>query len=303
MLRRTLVVLALFAGTTQLSAHTLASALMVPAAAHTGGSYGTFWRTDVSIHNPHAYDLPVVVQILESHHANWSVPTLDLVLYPWETYNLWDALGPDLFDLSGTGAILVYVEPSFYDQMDADGGGHFLVTSRTYTPDPLSEGEFGQTVPGRRIDDGMDWWTFGYAAGILNDGAAFRCNIGVASWTAAETVVQVDVQDAAGEILATEILTLPAFSHVQRRLSTPVSGGSLVFYLVDGPEDALVFPYGSIADRSTSDPSFQPATPSAVGVDWQRKARPEAAPPARREPPRPARDGRDLESPPRRPRS
>ena len=34
---------------------------MVAATANTAGSGGTYWRTDLSLHNPHGYDLPVVV--------------------------------------------------------------------------------------------------------------------------------------------------------------------------------------------------------------------------------------------------
>ena len=34
----------------------LAADWMIPAAAHNAGSRNTFWRTDVSLHNPHAFD-------------------------------------------------------------------------------------------------------------------------------------------------------------------------------------------------------------------------------------------------------
>lgn len=243
----------------------LAADWMVAAAAHTGGVGGTFWRTDLSLHNPQEYELPVVVQMLPSDTANWQAAALHVTLSSWETVNLWDVLGPDLFDHHGTAALMVYAET--WLDCDPIERCHFLVTSRTYTLDPQDhEGEFGQTLPGIDYWRAVDWTRYGYAAGILNDGEFFRCNIGVASWSPDWTVVAVDVQDSAGNILATRELELPPFGHVQQRLPTAVEGGSLVFYLVDGPDDAQVFPYASVVDQTTGDPSYQGAVASTVGV-------------------------------------
>jgi hypothetical protein len=252
----------------------LAADWMIPAAAHTAGEGGTFWRTDLSLHNPHAYQLPVHVQALESDRVNTtSVPTLSVTLEPYETLNLWDALGPDLFDLGGTAALLVYADRQLAcDPLEACD---LLVTSRTYTlAGGSGPGEYGQGIPGRAVTSGVDWWTYGYGAGVLNDGLDFRCNVGVASWTAEWTTVQVDIQDAAGIILATESLEVPPFGHVQRRLQTAVGGASLVFYLVEGPDDALVYPYASVVNQATGDPTFVTVEPSVVGVSVDKRNRP-----------------------------
>jgi hypothetical protein len=284
-----MLTLALAAAPAVASGGQLAEAWMVPAVAHTSGHNGTFWRTDVSLHNPHVYDLPVVVQFLPSDTVNYHVLTLDITLYPWETYNLWDVLGEDVFDTSGTGALLAYVDPDSFDCGSA-GACDFLVTSRTYTLDPyFHDGEFGQGIPGHTLAEGTDWWTFGYAAGVLNDGDAFRCNFGVASWTGSWVTVRADVQDASGDILATEELRVPPYGHVQRRLGTAMSGGSLVFYLVDGPDDTVIFPYASVVDETTGDPSFYAASPSEVGVSID-KVRPQGE----REPSYPAAAGEVL---------
>jgi len=243
----------------------LSGGWVIPAVAHTDGVAGTFWRSDVSLHNPHEYELDVVVQALESGQENWTVPTMELTLAPFETVNLWDALAPDLFDVHGTAAMLAYVDPD--QSCDPIEVCDFLATSRTYTVDPQgSDGELGQGVGGCQVEAGLDWSTFGYVAGILNDGVDFRCNVGVASWTASWTTVRVDVQDSLGSILATEELEIPPFGHAQSRLQTAVGGGSLVFYVVDGPDSALVFPYASVVDQRTGDPSFFAAVPSVVGV-------------------------------------
>ena len=143
----------------------------------------------------------------------------------------------------------------------------FGVFSRTYTPDPLTSwGEFGQGIPGFAPAEGTDWDTFGYIGGILNDGTHFRCNAGVASWTSEWVRVHVDVQSANGTILATKVFDVPPYGHVQHRISTQVTGGALVAYLVDGPADALVFPYASVVNQATGDPTFFGAEPSTVGV-------------------------------------
>lgn len=243
---------------------------MIPAAAHNAGARGTFWMTDLSIHNPHEYELPVVVQALPSDTTNDEVPTLTFNLYPWETINLWDVLGPEIFDIGGTAAMLVYADTSL--ACDPIEDCHLLVTSRTFTPERDGAGEFGLTVPGAGVGRGLDWSTLGYAAGILNDGEFFRCNAGVASWTPDWTTVQLDVQSADGDIEYSETFEIPPFGHVQRRLPKSATGGSLVFYIIEGPDDSLVFPYATVINQQTGDGSYVFAEASAVGVSVAKRA-------------------------------
>lgn len=238
---------------------------MVAAAANTPGVGATYWRSDLSLHNPHQFNLPVVVQLLPSETENWEAEWQWIELYPWETVNLWDVLGPDWFDHRGTGAMLVYADTAL--ACDPIEDCQFLVTSRTYTATPQGPyGEYGQTIPGADVWRAVDWATLGYAAGVLNDGINFRSNVGVASWSAGWTVVRVDVQNNVGDILASHDIAVPPFGHVQQRLSTEVVGGSLVFYLVDGPDDARIFGYASVVDQTTGDPSYQTAVASVIGV-------------------------------------
>ncbi|MDH3813824.1 MAG: hypothetical protein OEV48_05025 [Acidobacteriota bacterium] len=242
----------------------LAADWMVPAAAHNRGSQDTFWKTDLSLHNPHEFDLPVVIQALPSDTVNLEVPTLTFTIYPWETINLWDVLGPDVFDVDGTAAIIAYADPAL--RCDPIEDCHFLVTSRTYTPEKGGDGEYGLTVPGAAISRATDWSTFGYAAGVLNDGDFFRCNAGVASWTPDWTRVRLDIQDSDGQIVSSEVFDLPPYGHVQRRLATSGYGSSLVFYLESGPDDASVFPYATVINQQTGDSSYLFASSSTVGV-------------------------------------
>ncbi len=251
----------------------LAADWMIPAAAHDAGLRQSFWMTDLSLHNPHEFELPVVVQALPSDTVNYEVPTLTFTLLPWETLNLWDVLGPGGFDLDGTAALLAYADSGL--SCDPIEDCHFLVTSRTYTPAKArGVGEFGLTVAGAGVGKATDWWTFGYAAGILNDGEFFRCNAGVASWTPEWTTVRLDIQDAAGTIVAAELFVVPPFGHIQRRLPETSDGSSLVFYLDDGPADALVFPYATVINQETGDASYFFAEASTVGVSVAKRSRP-----------------------------
>ena len=45
-----------------------------------------------------------------------------------------------------------------------------------------------------------------------------------------------------------------------------MTGGTVVFYLVEGPDDALVFPYATVVNNTTGDPAYVPALASSVGV-------------------------------------
>lgn len=242
---------------------------MIPAAAHNPGSRGTFWRTDLSLHNPHEYELPVVIQALESDIENFDVPTISLTLAPWETLNLWDVLGPEVFVIEGTAALLVYADP----ELDCDPieACHLLVSSRTYTPDESqSEGEFGLTVSGAQIERATDWDSLAYATGVLNDGQFFRCNAGIASWSAEWVSVRVDLQNEEGSIVNSEVVDVPPFGHTQWRLPATGFGGTVVFYLESGPADSLIFAYATPINQDTGDPSYQFAEPSVVGVSVEK---------------------------------
>ena len=156
--------------------------------------------------------------------------------------------------MDGTGALLVFADWDL--SCDPIEDCDFLVTSRTYTVDPVAGiGEFGQTIPGSSTWQGIDWDTLGYAAGILNDGVSFRANLGITSWSGDWTTVMVDVQDSDGVIVESLSYEVPPFGHVQERLAAQIEGGSVVIWLEDGPADALVFGYVSVVDESTGDPA------------------------------------------------
>jgi len=231
----------------------LTSAYVVTAAANKIGVGGTDWHTDLTLYNPQSESLPVVLQFLPSGRSNaGSVPTVELDLGAWETLNLWDVLGPNGFAARGsTGALLVYAD----DQRTTCSGTScdFVVFARTYTLDPDGDaGEFGQAVPGFPADLGLDRSVIAYLPQLLDDDD-FRTNLGVASWTGAMVRVRVDLQDEAGAIIDTRDHWVPPFGHIQWRLERGVSGGTAAVYIMDGPSDAVVYPYASVVNWETGD--------------------------------------------------
>jgi hypothetical protein len=264
MSRRLLALLLAVAAPAGLGARELTSAYVITAAANKIGVAGTDWHTDLTLYNPHEYALPMVLQFLPTGRSNGSgVPTVTFDVEPWETLNLWDVLGPNGFAARGwTGALLVYADDQ---KISCSGAGcDFAAFARTYTLAPEA-GEFGQAVPGFPASLGLDRSVIAFMPQIMDD-ESFRTNVGVASWTNAMVRVRFDLQDAAGNVIDRRDHWVPPYGHVQWRLESPVTGGSVAAYIMDGPDDAMVFPYASVVDWSTGDAVNVESHMTTVGV-------------------------------------
>lgn len=250
-------------------ARELTSAYAVTAAANTAGKLGTDWHTDLTLYNPQQHDLPIVLHFLPSGQSNsGQVPTVSFDLLPWETLNLWDVLGPQGFNVRGkTGALLVYADD---DRITCGGTTcDFAVFSRTYTLDPKGgRGEFGQAFAGVAAHLGLDRSVIAYLPQIT-DNADFRTNLGVASWTPAWVTVRVELQDAGGVILQRRDHLVPPFGHIQWHLDRTVVGGTAAVFVVDGPADAMVYPYASVVNNVYGDAVTVEGQYTAVGLTAQ----------------------------------
>lgn len=266
-MKKLAILLAVVASAAQ--ARELSSVYVVPAAANTRGNNGTDWHTDLTLVNPHEFSLPIVLQFLPTGRDNRSgVPTVTFDLYPYESLNLWDVLGPNGFAARGsTGALLVAADTDRIACPASSARCDFVVFSRTYTIGPLP-GEFGQALPGFPAGWGMDGSVLAYLPQISND-ADFRTNLGVASLADDFVEVGYDVQAPDGRILARSSTLIAPFGHAQWGLATTVTGGSVVFYLKSGPRDAMLFPYASVVHRRTGDPVYIEAHMTTVGVSAQ----------------------------------
>ncbi|MCS7183415.1 MAG: hypothetical protein NZ869_09950 [Thermoanaerobaculum sp.] len=259
---------------------------VVPAAANAAGRNGTDWHTDLTLVNPQDYALPVVLQFLPTGRDNRrGVPTVTFDLYPFETLNLWDVLGPKGFNARGAvGALVVAADTDRISCPANSSRCHFAVFSRTYTVGPLP-GEFGQALPGFPAPWGLDWSVRAWLPQVSND-QDFRTNLGVASLSAAFVEVGYDLLDPKGRVLSRQSTWIAPYGHAQWALSGTVTGGTVVVYLRFAPQDALLFPYASVVHQRTGDPVYVEAHMTAVGWSLQAVA---------------ARTGAGIQLPPRQP--
>jgi len=256
---------------TAASARELTSAYVVTVVANNPGAGGTDWHSDLTLYNPHQYPLPVVLQFLQTGRDNsGSVPTVEIELYPWETLNLWDVLGPNGFDARGRiGALLAYADDQRIDCAGIAAGCDFAVFSRTYTLRPGGgAGEYGQALPGFPSHLGLDRSVIAYLPQVMNDGE-FRTNLGVASWTGSFVRIRLELQDPGGTVIDRQDVWIPPFGHAHWRLETGVTGGTVAVWILDGPADAMVYPYASVVNEGTGDPVNVEAHLTAVGLTAQ----------------------------------
>lgn len=245
------------------------SAYMIPAAASKAGKGGTDWHTDLTLVNPHNSPLPIVLYFLPSDADNSGVvAAVTFTLQARETLNLWDVLGPNVFDVPGqTGALLVAVDTKVPGFSCTENSCDFAVFSRTYTLGPLP-GEFGQGLPGFPLQLGLDWSVLAYVPQLFND-QDFRTNLGVASATKDWVLVGVDLQLPNGAVVQRDTLWVPPFGHKQWPLHRTVTGATAVFSILEGPEDAMLYPYASVVNEKTGDPTYVEAHMTVVGVSAQ----------------------------------
>lgn len=280
------VMVASVAGT---EARELTSAYAITAAANTPGKLGTDWHTDLTLYNPQPHAVPVVLHFLPSGQSNsGQVPTVAFDVLPWETLNLWDVLGPKGFNARGkTGALLVYADD---ERITCSGAScDVAVFSRTYTLDPKGgRGEFGQAFAGVAAHLGLDWSVIAYLPQLTNN-ADFRTNVGVASWTPAWVTVRVELQNSEGSVINRKDHLVPPFGHIQWSLDRTVVGGTAAVFIVDGPTDAMVYPYASVVNNVYGDAVTVEGQYTTVGLSAQAagttrtaapRARPKAAPAA-----------------------
>lgn len=271
MIRFLTVIALVLAAALPAAARELTSVYLVTAVANKAGLEGTDWHSDLTLYNPHSFSLPVVLQFLPSDRANTGVvPTVTFSVLPFESLNLWDILGPHGFDARGsTGALLVSADDEHIACPTQGNTCDFVVFARTYTLNPRpGGGEYGQAVPGFPANLGMDWSVIGYLPQVSDD-ADFRTNVGVASLSSDWVKVRVDLQDRDGNVIDRRDHMIPPIGHVQWRLERGVTGGTVAAYIVDGPSDAIVYPYASTVNWTTGDAVNIEAHLSAVGLTAQ----------------------------------
>ncbi|MEN8164913.1 MAG: hypothetical protein ABFS37_12345 [Acidobacteriota bacterium] len=222
----------------------------VPAVANLPGLAGTFWQSDVIVHNPGESQISV-----------------RLLLFPEirDGGPAFDPLTSDSMTVPALGQLTVSnVVQSVFGMIDAKGalsvisedGSPIVIGSRTYTFGD-DGGTFGQEVFGILVSDRA------WAAGAQND-SLYRTNVGVYLPVPPAQGSLVDfeviVRDSNGTEITRETMPFPAAGMQQRSLSSlgadQLLGGSVEVIC----SDPSFFWYGYISrvDQISGDAVFRP---------------------------------------------
>ncbi|HVE71975.1 MAG TPA: PKD domain-containing protein [Thermoanaerobaculia bacterium] len=221
---------------------------LISAAAQTGGSGGTTWRTELSLVNTGLEGATVTLRFLPS------LAEKTLFLAPRQSVTYANALFEAFGLSSGAGAVTI----------DADSAGSIAqlrVTSRTFTTGAV--GTYGQSVPEvqpRQLEKTL------YVTGIQST-SAYRTNIGLVNRGAAEITPTLTLYAQNGAVIATKNVRLDASSFQQSALWAffpEVQGAThdvLTLKISSNQADA-VSAYASVVDNITQDPIYIQAVPA-----------------------------------------
>jgi hypothetical protein len=217
----------------------------IAAAAHTGGSNQTVWRTNLDIHNIGSRSQMVVVEWLAADQANLMPERVALTIAPYASVRYADVVAA-LFAAEGSGALRVLAE------RDAIG-----VFSRTFND--AIEGTFGQGIPPATDADVVSFGRVVRLVGLSqsdSSSSGFRTNVGLVNLVASPIEVTIDLFDGSGSWAATVSRTLEAFGQTQVNGILPPGtdiGYAEVWTATPG---ARFLAYGSVVDNVTGDPTY-----------------------------------------------
>lgn len=222
--------------------------LYLPAVARVSGLGDTHFATDVSLSNPNDQPISVTVTFLERERDNTSgSPSATFVLEPHATRQMNDALEA-LFGVSETYGAL---------RIDATGGRGVLVSGRIFTSSQTTDGTVGQQVDPVSSDRLM---SAGSILGLRHD-SAFRSNVGLLNTGDIPVTVNLAVRSGQ-DLIASGTVTVPAQSYLQRNLSAVFPGASFpagrTLSLAVDAGLAQIFPFATIVDNVSQDPTFSP---------------------------------------------
>ncbi len=241
---------------------------LVPAVANTPGSAGTFWTSDVAIHNPgDDTGLFVRLKLIPNGTAGAAAdpPSRIALLNAHQTLTLADLVG-DRFPDYTAGALVVEGRNRQSQIVD------LRVDSRTWTPEGVGDGSFGQGIPGQALLHGGE----PVVIPGLEQSAAFRTNLGLvnASFNLRETFL-VEVLDPSGASRGSLTITLNPWAQWQvngvlGELGLEGGGFTAVVSVVetenlevdpDEDWDTIFAAYGSKVDQLTGDPTYLAGVP------------------------------------------
>jgi hypothetical protein len=220
----------------------------IAAVAHNTGVGDSTWRSDVAVLN--LCDADAVVEMLL--HTDGSVFAESFVVPAGE-----QRIFPDVVTWLTSG--------NHVGALELRSNVGVTVTSRTYNQTPL--GTYGQSIDGITGADGLPGGSVVYLQQLREDSVA-RTNIGVLNMGGATADLTVTLFDRLGAEVGSFEIEVPAGETVQanrpyqRRFSrTDIVGG---FARIEVVSADGVYPYGSVVDNETDDPTTILARPQAT---------------------------------------
>jgi hypothetical protein len=218
--------------------------IVVPAAAVIRGAQGSFFVTDLEVHN-----------------GGSSATTFQLWWLPRDEDNSTPATSAPFEIEAGESLRFANVLQSVFG-LDQVAGALLVeststrlsVMSRTFNRSP--EGTFGQSLPGV---PGSRLVTTGETARVLfmDENADYRSNLGLVNGTPRSITIRYELFRSSGASLGTASLTLPPWGNTQiNRVfvdSQPIEAGYVDVWTETG--DGAFTCYGSVLDNRTSDPT------------------------------------------------
>jgi hypothetical protein len=221
--------------------------IFIPAVALTAGLEGSFFATDVEVHNVSSDDLNYELLWLPRGEDN-SDPVRST------TYSI--AAGSSVRHANVLGEVFGLEADAVGALQVAASGPELLVMSRTYNlPSVKVSGTYGQEMPGIPANQMTPAGETKHIV-FMSEDDAFRSNLGCLNGVGFEVVVAIDLYSSEGEKLETRYMVLPPYSSWQIngvfRDYAPVNGYAEVRTYTP---DAAIYCYGSVLDNVTSDPT------------------------------------------------
>ncbi len=217
----------------------------VPAAGNNAGRKGTYWTTDLSVHNPMAVPLTVEGAYLNTAGDNSAAPFVTLAtVNAGATAALANVVATIGYATSGTVRLRCSA---------SSGPVQAVITAHTTTPGSAG-GSYGQGAVAETPPSGSR-----FAVSGLVQGAAFRTNVGVVNTTAVQATVRIRVLAADGSTAADVSWVIGPYGW--RQVALPdlgvgsLDGGTL---LVDG---GGFIGYATPVDQTTGDSVYLYAQP------------------------------------------
>lgn len=240
---------------------------IVPAAAHTEGSEGSLWVTDLVAHHS-GETVPTFLQIDVVPTGDMPTGTpqnITIPIWPHETLAIDDIIG-ERFPSHEVAALIV---------KGWNGGANYTdlkVTTRTWTSAGDDTGSYGQAISALPRRYGSD----PIVVPGLKASSDFRSNLGLVNpSTNLRETFTVDIVDSTGQSQGMYTETLEPMAHLQlngvlQSLGLEGDGYTAVVTLLSienlyvrptDPWDPIFSAYGSIVDNTTNDPTFVAGTP------------------------------------------